>query len=139
MFEKKRKEDLIDKDDTSASEEESSIEYCDSSSGEESCITSDIIEGDFVVVKITGKTRELNYIARVDIVADEVFEGLFLRKVPSKLDTEDCSFIPNEKDPAFFTKEDIIHKLPQPKSVGGSARRSFQLVFHCNLKKWNIA
>lgn len=37
---------------------------------------------DFVIVKVMGKSRTLNYIARVDVVIGiGQFEGLFLKRV----------------------------------------------------------
>ena len=100
---------------------------------------SDAIEGDFVVVKVAGKSRTVYYIARVDVVDGDDFEGVFLKKVAGKVDSEEISFVPNVVDPAYFSKEDIICKLPQPKTTGGSARRSCQLIFRCKLDKWHIA
>ena len=46
-------------------------------------LDSPIIEGDFVVVKCAGKSRTVNYIARVDTLNGEdfEFEGVFLQKV----------------------------------------------------------
>jgi hypothetical protein len=39
------------------------------------------IEGDFVVVCVKGKDRTLHYIARIDVLDDEGFEGIFLKKI----------------------------------------------------------
>ena len=44
--------------------------------------TDEVIEGDFVVVKVEGKSREVRYIAQVDTIDGDEFEGTFLKKVP---------------------------------------------------------
>ena len=67
--------------------------------------------GDFVVVLVSGKSRALKYIARVDDFVDEEeeYEGLFLQKVNSKItpgeDTEEPVFIVNEEDGAFCAQK----------------------------------
>jgi len=75
----------------------------------------------------------------VDVVDNDEFEGVFLQKVASKVNAEDVSFLPNSQEQASFNRDDIIHKLPKPKTAGGSARRSCQLVFIRNFKKWQVA
>lgn len=100
----------------------------------------DIIEGDFVVVKCAGKSRFVHYIARVDVLNGEEFqfEGVFLQKVAGKVGT-DPVFVPNPDGEAGFELEDIVRKLPQPKSVGSSARYSGQLVFKTDLSHWQLS
>ena len=98
------------------------------------------IEGDFVVVRVAGKKRSLEYIARIDVVDDAEFEGVFLKKARGldKSDQGGC-FIVNMDDEATFVKEDIIGRLPAPKSLGGTSRRNACLAFPENsLKKFNI-
>ena len=46
-------------------------------------------------------------------------------------------FVP-ESRVYLFPKKDIVRKLPMPKSLGGSARRSCQLQFSCDLQKWGL-
>ncbi|GFN73601.1 hypothetical protein PoB_000010700, partial [Plakobranchus ocellatus] len=92
----------------------------------------DVIE-DFVGVKVAGKSRIVNFIARVDIIDDDGYEGVFLRKVLSRL-TGKASFIVDNNDTATFLKQDILTKLPVPRVVGGSARRENQLTFPHNLE-----
>ena len=87
------------------------------------------IEGDFVVVKVSGKKRFLLYIARVDVVDGVDFEGVFLKRVPNKAADNQTCFVPNLNDEAMFSLQDIVGKLPQPKLHGGSARRSCNLLF----------
>ena len=98
------------------------------------------IEGDFVVLKVAGKKRSLLYIARVDVIDGGDFEGVFLKRVPNKpADIQTC-YIPNPDDEATFSGQDIVGKLPQPKVVGGSARRSCNLLFpERYLKLYDIA
>lgn len=99
----------------------------------------DIIEGDFVIVKVAGKSRVVNYIARVDVAdGSGEFEGVFLRKLSSKQGSDKAIFVADPNDEALFPQSDIMCKLPQPTIVGGSARRSTQLAFSGNLSKWNI-
>ena len=44
----------------------------------------EVMEGDFVVVKVAGKSCVLNFIARVDVVGDLEYEGVLLCKVPTR-------------------------------------------------------
>ena len=106
----------------------------------DSDVDSPIIEGDFVVVRCAGKSRFVHYIARVDILNGEEFEfeGVFLQKVAGKVGTDKPVFVPNPNDEAGFNREDAMHKLPQPKSVGSSTRCSGQLVFNCDLSVWQL-
>ena len=41
-----------------------------------------VIEGNFLVVKVEGKSQEVRYIAEVDTIDGDKFEGTFLKKVP---------------------------------------------------------
>lgn len=98
----------------------------------------DIMEGDFVVIRLAGKSRVVHYIARIDVNDGKEYEGIFLQKVPSRVDSEETTFVPNPDDEACFPVEDIVYKLPQPKSAGGSRRRSGHLVFKCKMDKWHL-
>ena len=112
---------------------------CDDSSDDELYDAEEIIEGDFVIVKICGKSRVVYYIARVDVVDGDEYEGIFLQRMSGKVATDAIQiFIQNTEDTASFPKSDIVRKLPQPKIIGGSARRSAQLSFKCNLSEWNL-
>ena len=62
---------------SSSSDSEPEMEFDDES--DETLEDMDIIEGDFVVVKIAWKSRVVHYIARVDLVHDYEYEGIFLR------------------------------------------------------------
>ena len=134
---------------TDSSDDESSVKYNDTSE-DEIDTEEDIIEGDFVVVMVKGKSRSLNYIARVDICMDVVafggtsananlleYEGTFLKRLPTKDESEviftisDCC--------SSFVKEDILTKLPTPKVAGESVCRGTQVKFETNLSRWNLA
>ena len=111
--------------------------YAGSSDEEE--FNAEFTKGDFVVVKVSGKSRVVNYIARIDGMEGKEYEGVFLKKVSGRVGSEeDRVFIPNEEDSASFQKEEIISKLPAPKIVGGSKRRANRLKFCCNLEKWDL-
>ena len=98
----------------------------------------DIIEGDFVIVQIAGKCRQVNYIARIDSVDGIEYEGVFLKKVPGRIQN-DGIYIINEDDQAQFMKADVVRKLPVPSIVGGSARKDGHLKFkYIHLEKYNI-
>ena len=121
------------------SSEESEIEYAETSD-EDGVSDDEIIEGDFVIVKVAGKSRVVNYIARIDVVGTYEYEGIFLHKVSGRLSAEgdDKIFVLNDDDEALFPADDIVQKLPQPRTVGGSARRSNQLKFHYNWNKRDL-
>ena len=51
---------------------------------------------------------------------------------------DDMIFVMNDDDEALFPADDIVQKLPQTRTVGGSAWRSNQLKFHYNLNKWDL-
>lgn len=128
--------DAADAADSNSSLSETDVELDDDS--DDAIDEMDIMEGDFVVVKVDGKSRSVHYIARIDVIDGKEYEGIFLQKVPGRVDSEEATFVPNPDDEAFFPEEDIVYKLPQPKSAGGSSRRSGHLVFKCSLDKWRI-
>ena len=68
---------------SSESDAEKELDLSDSSEFDES--DGEIIEGDFVVVKVKGQSRFLNYIARVDAIDDLECEGVFLRTIPVRM------------------------------------------------------
>lgn len=114
------------------------IPFADSSSD---CDLSDaeIVEGDFVVVNITGKSRVVPYIARIDSFEDGEYEGVFLKKIQSVPGNfEKLLFVIDKDDGASFTKDDIVHKLPSPHFRSGSERKSHQLYFNANLSAFNL-
>ena len=78
----------------------------------------ELIEGDFVIVKVTGKSRTLHYVGRVDFLNGYEYGGVFLKKISKYQDTSPV-FVIDEKDEATFRVEEIVHKLPTPKNIGG--------------------
>ena len=97
----------------------------------------EVTEGDFVLVKVAGKSRVLNFIARVDVVDDLEYGGVFLRKVPTRTSVK-ATFVLNSKDIASFQAEDILAKLPNPTIIGDSARLENKFTFSCSIDKRNI-
>ena len=99
--------------------------------------------GNYVVVLVSGKSRTLKYIARVDEFDGEDYKGIFLQKVNCKIIPGDNStaptFIINEAAGASFAPQDIVLKLPAPLVIGGSARKSSQLQFDYDFSKLDLA
>ena len=121
----------------SGSSEDKFIHYDDDDDSDEDGLFDDeIITGDYVVVKVAGKACVVHYIAQVDAILDDEYEGIFLQKVLGRDERQVC--VPNEDGTASFAVEDIVQKLPKPMPVGGSARLSNQLNFICSLDKWNM-
>jgi len=96
--------------------------------------------GGYVAVLVSGKSRALKYIARVDDFHDEEeYEGVFLQKVNSKItpgeDTEEpvSSLM---KKMVLFAPKDIVLKLPTPLAVGGSAGEATSYVFNSTSLHW---
>ena len=101
----------------------------------------EIVEGDFVITKVdSNKARgpRLLYIARVDVIDDEGYEGLFFRKVQSQVGFVKPSFVVDETDGGSFSKADVVRKLPTPRYMKGSQRKANQLMFNVYLSKWDI-
>ena len=98
------------------SSEESAIEYAETS--DEDGVSNEIIEGDFVIVKVAGKSRVVHYIARIDVVGKYEYEGIFIHKVSGRVSAEgdDMIFVLNDDDEALFPADDIVQKLPQGNS-----------------------
>lgn len=96
-----------------------------------------LINGDFLMVKLAGKARSVNFVVRVEaVISDEVFEGVFLRKIPYRYD--EALFLPDEKDKSMFFTNDVILKLPTPLAIGGSARRAHYLKFDIDLTPFSV-
>ena len=88
----------------------------------------EVIEGDFVVVKVGGKSRKVRYIAQVDTIDGDEFEGTFLKKVPQIVGHVPV-FIINKTDIAAFQRNDVIAKLPEPVKNTGSTRKCINWCF----------
>ncbi|XP_063603163.1 zinc finger protein 271-like [Penaeus indicus] len=80
------------------------------------------------------------YVARVDIVDGNELEGVFMKKTSGhRLEEEKPAFIIDQSDEASFHKQDVLKVLPAPKNMRGSLRKSNQLVFPCDLKRFNLS
>ena len=114
--------------------------------GESDCDSLDeIVEvnvGDYVVVLVSGKSKTLKYIARVDEFDGEDYEGIILQKLNCKIIPGDNNtaptFIINEADGASFAPQDIVLKLPAPLVIDGSAKKSSQLRFDYDFSKLDL-
>ena len=95
----------------------------------------EVIESDFVVVKVEGKSREVRYIAQVDTIDGDEFEVTFLKKVPQIIRYVPL-FIINKSDIAAFQRNDVIAKLPEPVKNTGSTKKCNQLVFPIDITHW---
>ena len=95
----------------------------------------EVIEGDFVVVKVERKSREVRYIAQVDTIDGDEFEGSFLKKVPQIVGHLPV-FIINITDIAVFQRNDVIAKLPKPVKNTESTRKCNQLLFPVDITHW---
>ena len=98
-------------------------------------IDDEVIESDFVVVKVEGKSREVRYIVQVDTNDRNEFEGTFLKKVPQIVGHVPV-FIINKTDIAAFQRNDVIAKLPELVKNTGSTRKCNQLVFPVDITHW---
>ena len=81
----------------------------------------EVIEGNFVVIKVKGKSREVRYIAQVDTTNGDEFKGTFFKKVPQIVEYVPV-FIINKTDIAAFQRNDVIVKLPEPVKNTGSIK-----------------
>ena len=88
-----------------------------------------------MVVKVEGKSREVRYIAQVDTIDGDEFEGTFLKKVPQIVGHVPVLII-NKTDIAAFQRNDVIAKLPEPVKNTGSTRKCNQLVFPVDITHW---
>jgi len=110
--------------DTTVSDSE--IQY-DDLSEDGDIIDFDIIEGDFVIVKVEGKSIAVNVGARIDSKDDIEYEGVLLKKAPTKDPTDRPYFIIKEEDKDSFMKEDIVVKLSNPEFHDGSGPERCQI------------
>lgn len=99
---------------------------------------SDLVVGDFVIVKFASKCRSHHYIGLVDSLTGNEVSARFLRRIRGITGSKKPTFAFKEKDEASFPRSDVLKKLPQPQKAGGTARREQQFIFPCNLDSWNI-
>ena len=100
-----------------------------------------IVEGDFVINKVDRKKAHrprLIYIARVDVIDDEGYKCLFLRKVQSQLRFGKPSFVVDETDGGSFSNADVVRKMPTPRCLKSSQRMANHPMFNVDLSKWDI-
>ena len=82
----------------------------------------------------------VQYIARVDEMDGNEYEGVFLQKLSGCITHhETITFIVNENNCASFVSDDVVFKLPLPNVIGGTSRRANQLRFNCDFTKWNLS
>ena len=112
---------------SSESDAEKELDLSDSSEFDK--LDGEIIEGDFVVVKVKGQSRFLNYMARVDAIDDLEYEGMFLRRIPVRIAKDLPTFVIDSMDEAFWSRNDIVRKLPMPKFSGSARRPHVQFAF----------
>ena len=105
--------------------------------GTDSDVDNDLMEGDFVIVQVFGAKQSKFFIAKVDLINDDDYEGVFLKRLPKKLNGYSI-FVPDESDEASFAKNDVAFKLPMSKQVGGTKRRECQLIFHFDTDRWQV-
>lgn len=115
----------------------------DSDSASDADPLQDIMEGDYIIVKIHAKARVCDYMARVDVIHGDDMEGIFLRRVgsglaPGRRPVDQLTFVLHPEDGASFPRNDIMKKLPTPTFLGTTSRCSNQLKFRCNLDKWDL-
>ena len=136
LFVKARKVIRARKEETDSSESNTEVNLVDTDSDPDPEKDDDIIEGDFVVVKVHGKVRSVNYVARVDVVGkDDEYSGFFLKKLPTKGD-EIPTFVIDDNDNADWNGEDMVKKLPQLKVTGTSNRPQYKFSSLNTLQKW---
>ena len=119
---------------SSKSDVEKELDLSDSSEFDES--DGEIIKGDFVVVKVKGQSRFLNYIARVDAIDDLECERVFLLRIPVRIAEGLPTFVIDSMDKASWSRNNIVRKLPMPKFSGSARRPHVQFAFdleNCNV------
>ena len=109
---------------SSESDAEKELDLSDSSESD-----GKTIEGDFVVVKVEGQSRFLNYIARVDVIDDLEYEKVFPRRIPVRIAESLPTFVIDSMDEASWSLNDIVRKLSMPKFSGSARRPHIQFAF----------
>ena len=97
-----------------------------------------IVEGDYVIVNARDRSRVVQYIARIDEVDVNEYEGVFLQKLSGCITHHETITFINENDGASFVSDDVF-KLPPPNAIGGTSRRANQLRFNCDFTKWDLS
>ena len=68
--------------------------------------------GDYVIVNVKGRSRGVQYIARIDEVDGNEYEEVFLQKLSGCIThCETMTFIVNENDCASFVSDEVVFKV----------------------------
>lgn len=93
-----------------------------------------LTKGDFCLTKLMGKTGTHYYVVEIIDIESDIFYIKYLKKVPMVQN----KFLYHKDDVYEMSKEDIVMKLPQPSSTGGSARQCLQLAFGVDFAGFNV-
>uniref|UniRef100_A0AAZ1XKP8 HTH psq-type domain-containing protein n=1 Tax=Oreochromis aureus TaxID=47969 RepID=A0AAZ1XKP8_OREAU len=97
---------------------EDTSEYESSSDERSEPDVSDLVVGDFVIVRFASKSRSHHYIGLVDSFADNEVSARFLRRIRGITSSKKPTFVFKENDEASFPRKDVLKKLPQPQQAG---------------------
>ncbi|CAH1954840.1 unnamed protein product [Acanthoscelides obtectus] len=89
--------------------------------------------GDFVLVKVSGKKTIKYYVGEIISIGDEN-ELRYLRRVNNT-----DKFVNDSAETYDFCPTDLVCKLPQPKTLKGTARHSSLLYFEVNFDNYNVS
>ena len=97
-------------------------------------VNEEILLGDFLLVKFAGKKTITYYIGKVVGVDCDLVTTKFMRR---STQYKQVTFtFPALEDIAEHPKEDIVQKLPQPISLGGTKRTAAVYRFPVNLEEY---
>ena len=97
----------------------------------------DIEQDDFVLVKFLGKRSVTHYVGIIVRIDGSEAETKFLRRADLRYSTQIHFVFPDKEDIGTHPLDDIIMKLPNPSTVGGTKRCSSKFVFPCNLEAYD--
>lgn len=100
---------------------------------DEEMYSSEIVSGDYILIKFATKKKVVHYVALVENVDENEFGVSYLRRKGDKF------IFPQVPEKFDVLKEDVVMKLPVPTFYGGTARVSQQLVFAINFTKFNVS
>uniref|UniRef100_A0A4W6C0P6 Zgc:113274 n=1 Tax=Lates calcarifer TaxID=8187 RepID=A0A4W6C0P6_LATCA len=81
----------------------------------------DLVVGDFVIVKFVSKCIIHLYIGLVDSLEGNEVSARFLRRIRAITGNKKPTFAFKEKDEASFPRSDVLKRLPQLQTAGGTA------------------
>lgn len=121
---------------TSSEELSDTVDSSDSTDDASSTVPdiSDAIEkGDFCLTRLQGKKTEHFYVAEIIDVKEERYSVKYLKKI-----AHSNKFL-YDKDVVYeIESNNIVFKLPKPKSVGASERQCMQLTFGISFSHYNV-